>query len=170
MLHRWLSLIATAQGRTHRAGNDAALARIVAKGVVVAELAVRAPVHGARMVMPIKNAIVQNEGRQTVEREAEHYNLDIILSVGYRVKSQQGIYFQRWANFVLKQHLVQGYTVNQKHLDTLKTVEKNLERADVPKIAGSSELLNDYLPGLEFLNDYDSGTLHAPAGKAPTHK
>ena len=120
--------------------------------------------------MPIKYAIVQNEGRQTVEREAEHYNLDIILSVGYRVKSQQSIYFRRWANFVLKQHLVQGYTVNQKHLDTLKTVEKVLERADVPKIAGSSELLNDYLPSLEFLNDYDSGTLHAPAGKAPTHK
>lgn len=120
--------------------------------------------------MPIKNAIVQNEGRQTVEREAEHYNLDIILSVGYRVKSQQGIYFRRWANSVLKQHLVQGYTVNQKRLDMLKTVVKILERADVPKIAGSSELLNDYLPSLEFLNDYDSGTLHAPAGKAPTHK
>lgn len=120
--------------------------------------------------MPIKNAIVQNEGRQTVEREAEHYNLDIILSVGYRVKSQQGIYFQRWANFVLKQHLVQGYTVNQKHLDMLKTVVKILERADVPEIIGSAELLNSYLPSLELLNDYDSGTLHAPAGKAPTHK
>ncbi|MDU8576288.1 RhuM family protein [Collinsella aerofaciens] len=115
-----------------------------------------------------KYAIVQNEGKRTVEREVEHYNLDMILSVGYRVKSQQGIYFRRWANSVLKQHLVQGYTVNQKRLDTLKTVVKILERADVPEIAGSAELLNSYLPSLELLNDYDTGNLSAQEGKVPT--
>lgn len=100
--------------------------------------------------------------------QVEHYNLDMILSVGYRVKSQQGIYFRRWANSVLKQHLVQGYTVNQKRLDTLKTVVKILERADVPEIAGSAELLNSYLPSLELLNDYDTGNLSAQEGKVPT--
>ena len=46
--------------------------------------------------------------------QVEHYNLDMILSVGYRVKSKEGIYFRRWANSVLKQHLVDGYTINRK--------------------------------------------------------
>lgn len=49
--------------------------------------------------------------------QVEHYNLDMILSVGYRVKSKEGIYFRRWANSVLKQHLVDGYTINRKRLD-----------------------------------------------------
>lgn len=46
--------------------------------------------------------------------QVEHYNLDMILSVGYRVKSKEGIYSRRWANSVLKQHLVDGYTINHK--------------------------------------------------------
>lgn len=49
--------------------------------------------------------------------QVEHYNLDMILSVGYRVKSKEGIYFRRWANSVLKQHLVDDYTINRKRLD-----------------------------------------------------
>ena len=61
-------------------------------------------------------SLVQNEGTRTVKRQVEHYNLDMIISVGYRVKSQQGVYFRRWANGVLKQHLLQGYSVNQKRL------------------------------------------------------
>ena len=117
-----------------------------------------------------KYVIVQQEGGRTVEREVEHYNLDMILSVGYRVKSKQGIYFRRWANSVLKQHLVQGYTINQKRLDTLKTVVRILERADVPEISGTAELLRSYLPSLELLNDYDTGTLPSPKGSNPTWK
>ena len=113
-------------------------------------------------------ALVQKEGPRTVTREVEHYNLDMILSVGYRVKSKQGIYFRRWANSVLKQHLVQGYTVNQRRLDTLKTVVRILERADVPEIAGTAELLQSYLPSLELLNDYDTGALPSPKGNEPT--
>ena len=117
-----------------------------------------------------KYVIVQQEGNRTVEREVEHYNLDMILSVGYRVKSRQGVYFRRWANSVLKQHLVQGYTVNQKRLDTLKTVVRILGRADVPEIAGTAELLRSYLPSLELLNDYDTGALPSPKGSDPTWK
>ncbi len=113
-------------------------------------------------------ALVQKEGERTVGREVEHYNLDMILSVGYRVKSRQGVYFRRWANNVLKQHLVQGYTVNQKRLDTLKTVVRILGRADVPEIAGAAELLQSYLPSLELLNEYDKGEVHAPRGSEPT--
>ena len=112
-----------------------------------------------------KFALTASDGKTY---QVEHYNLDMILSVGYRVKSKQGIYFRRWANSVLKQHLVQGYTVNRQRLDTLKTVVRILERADVPEIAGAAELLQNYLPSLELLNDYDTGALPSPEGSNPS--
>ena len=55
-----------------------------------------------------KFATVQKEGGRHVEREIEYYNLDMIISVGYRVKSQRGVEFRRWANTVLKQYIMQG--------------------------------------------------------------
>lgn len=63
-----------------------------------------------------KNATVQQEGSRQVERQIEYYNLDVIISVGYRVKSQRGVQFRQWATQTLKQHLVQGYTLNQQRL------------------------------------------------------
>ena len=60
-----------------------------------------------------KFAQVQSEGGRTVTREIDHYNLDVIISVGYRVKSSQGTRFRQWATRVLREHLVQGYTFNQ---------------------------------------------------------
>ncbi len=60
-----------------------------------------------------KFATVQNEGGREVTREIEYYNLDMIISVGYRVKSKRGVEFRRWANNVLKQYVMQGYAVNQ---------------------------------------------------------
>ena len=59
-------------------------------------------------------AIVQNEGGRNVVRMVEFYNLDMILSVGYRVKSSQGILFRQWANTVLKDYLLKGYSINQR--------------------------------------------------------
>lgn len=61
-----------------------------------------------------KFATVQTEGTRAVSREIEYYNLDMIISVGYRVKSKRGIDFRRWANNVLKQYLIKGYAVNDK--------------------------------------------------------
>jgi len=61
-----------------------------------------------------KFAIVQNEGGRQVSRMVEFYNLDMILSVGYRVKSCQGVLFRQWANSVLKEYLLKGYSVNQQ--------------------------------------------------------
>ena len=63
----------------------------------------------------------------------------MILSVGYRVKSKEGIYFRRWANSVLKQHLVDGYTINRKRSDALHAVVKVLSRSTEPEIAGTAE-------------------------------
>ena len=59
-------------------------------------------------------AIVQKEGNRNVKRDIEYYNLDMILSVGYRVKSNKGIIFRQWANKVLKDYILKGYAVNQK--------------------------------------------------------
>ena len=66
-----------------------------------------------------KFATVQNEGNREVIRKIEHYNLDVIISVGYRVKSKRGVEFRRWANSVLKQYIIQGYAINQNRIKQL---------------------------------------------------
>jgi hypothetical protein len=63
-----------------------------------------------------KYATVQNEGERIVEREMDFYNLDVIISVGYRIKSKRGTQFRIWANQVLKEYLIQGYSINEKRL------------------------------------------------------
>ena len=63
-------------------------------------------------------ATVQSEGGRRVTRNVEYYNLDMILSVGYRVKSQQGVLFRQWANRVLKDYLLKGYAINQRSVFT----------------------------------------------------
>jgi antitoxin component YwqK of YwqJK toxin-antitoxin module len=69
-------------------------------------------------------ATVQKEGGRIVERQIEHYNLDVIISVGYRVKSKQGTQFRIWANRVLKDHLLQGYSLNKR----LNRLEDNMNQ------------------------------------------
>ncbi len=80
-----------------------------------------------------KFRIVRQEGSRQVEREIEHYNLDVIISVGYRVKSRQGTQFRIWANRVLKDYLVQGYALNQQRLEAQqeKLAELRRDRAVV---------------------------------------
>ena len=63
-----------------------------------------------------KFATVQTEGDREVTRDIEFYNLDVIISVGYRVKSQLGVEFRKWANKVLKDYIIKGYAVNNKHI------------------------------------------------------
>jgi len=61
-----------------------------------------------------ESSVVQVEGNRTVRRKVKIYNLDMIISVGYRVKSQRGIVFRQWANRVLKEFLIEGYSINEK--------------------------------------------------------
>ncbi len=63
-----------------------------------------------------KFRIVRQEGKRQVRREIEHYDLDVIISVGYRVKSQRGVRFRQWATRVLREHLTQGYSLNEHRL------------------------------------------------------
>ena len=69
-----------------------------------------------------KFAQVQNEGNRSVERIFDYYNLDMIISVGYRVKSKKGIAFRKWVSSILKEYIFQGYTVNDKRLKVLNKV------------------------------------------------
>ena len=96
------------------------------------------------------------------------YNLDMIISVGYRVKSQRGIIFRKWANQILKDYLIKGYAVNQKRLDNLnKTIDiQNRMLAyslDMDKDE-LSKVINEYTRALDLLDDYDHQTLTKPKG------
>ena len=77
-----------------------------------------------------KFATVQDEGGRKVMRNIEYYNLDMILSVGYRVKSQEGIKFRQWANKVLKEYLLKGYSLNARFERLEKRVAKTEEKID----------------------------------------
>jgi hypothetical protein len=63
-----------------------------------------------------ESRIVRSEGSREVSRRIQHYNLDVVISVGYRVKSKRGTQFRIWANGVLRNHLLRGYTLNEKRL------------------------------------------------------
>lgn len=110
---------------------------------------------------------VRIEGNREVEREIEFYNLDVIISVGYRVKSQQGTQFRQWATQRLKDYLVQGYAVNEKRLaqkqqevEYLKTGIRILNRAiEQQATEEDSQMLRIFARGLSLLDDYDHQTL-----------
>ena len=96
------------------------------------------------------------------------YNLDMIISVGYRVKSKRGILFRRWANKVLKNYLIQGYVVNQKRLDNLGKVIDIQNRMlayslDIDK-EELTKVIDEYTRALDLLDSYDHQTLEKPKG------
>ena len=77
-----------------------------------------------------KFATVQKEGGRQIVRQVEYYNLDVILSVGYRVKSPQGILFRRWANTVLREYLLRGYSINARLNQLEDKVDRRLAKHD----------------------------------------
>ena len=105
--------------------------------------------------------------------QVDHYNLDMIISIGYRVKSKNGVAFRKWATKVLKDHLIEGYTINQKRLDYLeKTVKlidiatranERLEDSDAKKVL---KVIGDYSKALDLLDDYDHRTIDKPKGSS----
>ena len=99
------------------------------------------------------------------------YNLDIIISVGYRVKSQNGVIFRKWANKVLKDYLLKGYVVNQKRLEYLEKTIKLIDiagRIDTELKANESQeiikVINNYSNALNLLDDYDHKRITKPSG------
>lgn len=117
-----------------------------------------------------KFAIVQQEGDRTVERQVDHYSLDVVLSVGYRVKSSEGIRFRRWANDVLTRYVIAGVATNDARLEQISAMARLLERSNNPELAGIAEILTRYSPALELLDEYDHGTLKKPRGTKPAER
>ncbi len=90
-----------------------------------------------------KFQLVQIEGNRKILRDVEYYNLDVIISVGYRVKSKRGIQFRQWATRVLKQYLLNGYAVNESRV---KKIEESLD-----ELVSSHKLLKDDVDGIKNL-------------------
>ena len=115
-----------------------------------------------------ESAQVQLEGTRKVTRTTRLYNLDMIISVGYRVRSKRGIAFRRWANSVLKDYLIKGYAVNEKRLEALnKTIDiqnrmlaysLNIDKEEISKV------INEYTRALDLLDNYDHQCLEKPKG------
>ena len=101
----------------------------------------------------------------------EYYNLDMIISVGYRVKSKRGVEFRRWANKVLKQYVMQGYAVNQKRLNDLGSVVKLLKRTENSLDAKQVlTVVERYSTALDMLDSYDHQNLKRPKGSTATYR
>lgn len=126
-----------------------------------------------------KFALVQTEGERTVTRETDHYNLDVIISVGYRVKSSQGTRFRQWATRVLREHLVQGYTFNQTRLaersllearQTLDLLARTLQNQALVDDTGRAvlDLIVGYAETWRLLLEYDEDRLALPSGAKPS--
>ena len=118
-----------------------------------------------------KFATVQIEGEREVERNIEYYNLDVIISVGYRVKSKRGVEFRKWANSVLKQYILQGYAVNHNRIAQLGEVIKIMKRTQ--NELDSQQVLNviqKYSKALDLLDSYDHQTMERPKGNAATYE
>ena len=115
-----------------------------------------------------ENTSVEKFDGRVNYRPAKLFNLDVILAVGYRVKSKRGIAFRRWANKVLKDYLVKGYAVNEKRLENLnKTIDiqnrmlaysLNIDKEELAKV------INEYTKALDLLDNYDHQTLAKPKG------
>lgn len=77
-----------------------------------------------------ESSVVQQEGKRSVKRNIKMYNLDMIISVGYRVKSKRGIAFRKWANNILKQYILEGYAINQNRITQLGEVIRIMKRTE----------------------------------------
>lgn len=115
-----------------------------------------------------KSRIVQIEGSREVEREILLYNLDVIISVGYRVKSKQGTQFRIWATKLLKDFLIKGYLINEKKLKeksaqfdelkaTIKILERTVEKQQIQldEAEGLLKVISEYTYALDLLDSYD---------------
>ena len=112
--------------------------------------------------------------RSTGGRKPKIYNLDMILSVGYRVNSKRGIAFRKWANNVLKQFILKGYAINEKRLQALKKTVDIQSRmlADALDIEEKDVLraVNEYTDALILLDQYDHQALSKPEGSTPVYR
>lgn len=110
-------------------------------------------------------ATVQSEGSRKVERKIEYYSLDVVISVGYRVKSKRGVEFRKWANSVLKEYVLKGVALNNRRLEELNQAVKIIRRAE--NLLDAKQILSvveRYTSALNLLDDYDHARVKKPDG------
>ena len=124
-----------------------------------------------------KFATVQKEGEREVTRKIEYYNLDMILSIGYRVKSDKGVIFRQWANKILKDYMLKGYAINKKRLEYLEKTIKLIdianridERLEENYAKEILKVIGEYSKALNLLDDYDHKTLKKVNGNIDDRK
>lgn len=114
-----------------------------------------------------KFATTASDGKKYM---VEHYNLDVIISIGYRVKSKRGIEFRRWANCVLKEYIIKGYAVNHNRMNQLNEVIRVMKRAenslDTKQVL---TVVERYSQALELLDAYDHQNMERPKGNKATY-
>lgn len=101
------------------------------------------------------------------DRKVTFYSLDVILAVGYRVNSSRAIEFRKWANEIIKNYVLNGLAVNQNRLEELGKIVQVLARSMDELVAGSAEIISEYLPGLQMLRDYDNGQVTSAPSTTP---
>ncbi len=100
-----------------------------------------------------------------VKQPVALYSLDVIISVGYRVKSQRGVEFRRWANSVLKEYILHGYAINNKRIEQLGQIVQIMKRAENQLDAQQVlSVVESYSTALDMLDDYDHQTMAKPRG------
>ena len=117
-------------------------------------------------------SVVQQEGKRKVRRRIKFYNLDAIISVGYRVNSKRGVLFRKWANQILKEYLIRGYAINQQRLqkqaeqlnelkETIRILGDIVENKELSndESKGLLKIISDYSYALDILDQYDYQTL-----------
>ena len=117
-------------------------------------------------------ATVQIEGNRKINRNVDYYNLDVIISVGYRIKSQNGTQFRIWANRILKEYLIKGFSINEKRLKQQTSQLKELQESvkilgnilndrelSTDESIGLLKIISDYAYALDTLDKYDYQTL-----------
>ncbi len=123
-----------------------------------------------------ESLIVQTEGNRSVSRNVKHYNLDMIISVAYRVNSKRGVRFRQWATGILRDHLTQGYTLNRQRLESnaheleaaLRLVQQTARTAALTADTGRGlvDVIGRYTQTFLLLQRYDEGLLAEPPGTA----
>lgn len=111
---------------------------------------------------------VQTEGLREINREIEFYNLDMIISLGYRIKSKTATQFRRWATSILKEYTLRGVVSNQKRLEQLGQYLEIISRSSIPEVAGIGDLMKNYLDAFNLLEEYDNNSLSFPIGSKET--
>ena len=129
------------------------------------------------------NELLENEtmrkfgNSEFSDKPTNYYNLDVIISVGYRVKSKNGVIFRKWANKVLKDYLIKGYAVNNKRLEYLEKTVKLIDiagRIDI-KLNGDEaqriiKVINNYSNALKLLDEYDHKCISKSSGTVNNNK